>query len=417
MKIVLVQPKSCFNSEGHLWEPVGFGYIISYAKKFYPDYEFKVMSSRFKTDDEILKECEDADLVGFTVTSPQIYHAQQLSKKIKAPIIYGGAHPSIDPDNSLARGADIVVKGEGEIAFKKILDNLDFALKKKIFQEPFIKDLDALPFPDRKEINQEKYLEITKQNDNMKIASIYSSRGCPFSCTFCASKQLWGQNTRFRSANNVIEELKHLINEWGIDFLKFSDDTFTVNKKRVYEFCDIKRKNKIDIPFGCNARVDTVDYDLMKTMKEAGCEQLWFGVESGSQKILDILKKGIKKEQVITAFKNAKKLDIFTRAYFMIGNEGETEENIKETIKFIELINPDIVGVTINTPYPGSKGWTPKFRDVNWRNVDFFESKENVWGNEYLDSKQLKHWQNLILDKFKHKLAPILQKETDFTAK
>jgi len=416
MKIVFVQPKSCLFAEGHLWEPVSFGYLISYAKQIYPDNEYVVRSAKFFNDEEILSECEDADLVGFTATSPQIYHAGDLSQRIKVPKIFGGAHPTIDPDDAFRRGADIVVKGEGEVAFKKILDNPKQALQQRVFQEPLIKNLDSLPFPDRQAIQQQRYFELTLQNDGVKIASINSSRGCPYDCTFCTSKALWGRKVRFRSAGNIVSELEELV-DLGLEHLKFSDDTFTSKKERVYEFCRIKTERGLEnVPWSCNARVNTVDYHVLKAMKEAGCAELWFGVESGSQKVLDALKKGIKIDQVRTAFKHSRALGIRTRGYFMIGNETETREDIEETERFIEELSPDMVGVSINTPFPGSQRYKEKaLQGIDWRKVDLYTGVEGigqqVWGNEYLSGQELKEIQQKILERFKDKRIMRFRKE------
>lgn len=422
MKVVFVQPKACAFAEGHLWEPTNFGYLISYAKKFHPGNDYIVRSAKFFNDKEILNECKDADLVCFTATSPQIYHAEDLSKKIKAPKVFGGVHPTIDPQDAFNRGADIVVRGEGELAFKKILDNPERALHQKVFKEPFIKNLDTLPFPDRKAIQQEKYLQLTLQNDGVKIASINSSRGCPYNCTFCTSKAIWGRKARFRSAENVVEELGELV-DLGIEHLKFSDDTFTLNKKRVYKFCEIKNAKGLDVPWSANARVNTLDYNVLKAMKEAGCMELWLGVESGSQKVLDALKKGITKDQVRSAFRASRKLGIRTRGYFMIGNETETRKDIKKTEKFIEELDPDIVGISINTPFPGSERYKKKgLTGIDWRKVDLYDDVEGVgkkvWGNEYLSGSELREIQQELLQKFSDKLiARFRQKDYNMDVK
>ena len=416
MKIVFIQPKSCLFAEGHFWEPVSFGYLISYAKQFYPDNEYVVRSSKFFNDREILAECEDADLVGFTATSPQIYHAGDLSQRIKAPKIFGGVHPTVEPDDAFRRGADIVVKGEGEVAFKKILDNPKKALQQRVFQEPLIKDLDTLPFPDRQAIQQQRYFELTLQNDGVKIASISSSRGCPYACTFCTSKAIWGRKVRLRSAGSIVSELEELVG-MGLEHLKLNDDTFTLKKERVYEFCRIKTERGLEsVPWSCDTRVNTVDYDVLKSMAEANCVEIRFGVESGSQKVLDALKKGITIDEVRTAFKYARDLGIRTRGYFMIGNETETREDIEATERLIEEISPDLVGLSINTPFPGSPRYKEKaLQGIDWRKVDLYTDVEGigqqVWGNEYLSGQELKELQQKILERFKNKRIPRFRKE------
>ena len=419
MKIVLIQPKSCAFAEGHLWEPTSLGYLVGYAKSFNPEYNYKVMSAKFYSDNEILNECSDADLVGFTVTSPQLQHAGELSKQIEAPKVYGGVHPTIEPMDALKAGADIVVRGEGEVAFKKILDDIPGAVKKQTFSEPMITDLDTLPFPDREVIEQERYFEITMKNDNKRIASIFSSRGCPYNCTFCTSKALWTRGIRFRSAQSIAEEMEMLVNKWNIEFLKFSDDTFTIRKDRLLDFCKIKNERGINIPWGCNARVNNVNREIMRALKESNCQELWFGVESGSQRIMNVLEKAVTKEQVREAFKLAKEFGILTRSYFMIGNETETLEEIQETENFIEEIDPDIVGISINTPFPGSKSYIQKgMQHIDWKNVDLYNhyngEGNKAWGNEYFNGEQLKQMQESMLNKFHHKLAARLT-DKDFS--
>ena len=201
MKIALIQPKSF-----HTWEALNLGYIASYAKK-HGFSNFKFFSGFYETDDEIIAGCGDADIIGFTCTSPHMKHAEYLASKIKRPgnrTIFGGINPSCLPEQTLENNyVDAVVAGEGEEAFLDILKGN----KEKIVNKPYIKNLDSLPFPDRNLIRQERNIQQAFKDNGYRIASIFCSRGCPFRCTFCASHSVWSRKVRYRSADNRIHEV------------------------------------------------------------------------------------------------------------------------------------------------------------------------------------------------------------------
>lgn len=211
-----------------------------------------------------------------------------------------------------------------------------------------MKNLDILPFQAVDLLPKKYYDIITKSSP---IAFMITSRGCPYRCTFCSSK-IYTRKYRFRTAENVINEVSFLVKN-GFKDITFFDDSFTVNRKRVLEICD-KIKDK-QISWRCLSRVDNVDKELLKSMKDSGCYQIQFGVESGSQRMLNLMKKGIKVNQIKKAFELCNKIGIETVGFFMLGYPGETIKTIEKTIKLAHAIKPDFVTFNLFTPLPGSE--------------------------------------------------------------
>jgi len=214
MKIVFVQPKSF-----QTWEALNFGYMGSFLMLHgFNDLQF--FSAFFDSEDEIISACCRADIVGFTCTSPHMKSAIELATAIKKEnprvwIVVGGFHPSSLPEETLKLPViDQVVVGEGEMAMLSIAEGN----RKRIVRQPYIKNLDTLPFPDRGLIKQERNIRQAYQDNGIRIASIFSSRGCPFNCTFCASNSVWSRKVRYRSADNILDEFEQVTKELKIDF-------------------------------------------------------------------------------------------------------------------------------------------------------------------------------------------------------
>ncbi len=396
MKIVFIQPKTIF---GNTWEALNIGYMAAYLKEQgYSDTHF--FSGFFDLDEMIIEECKDADIVGFSCTSPQMKHALQLAEKIKNSknwIVFGGVHPSVLPQDTLDnKCVDAVVVGEGESAMLKIVQGD----RSRIVQSPYIQDLDELPFPDRLLIKQERNIQQAYRDNNLRIASIFSSRGCPFNCAFCASHCVWTRRVRFRSVNNVLDEFTQVVKDLNIDFIKFSDDTFGLQKDWLINFCQEKIKRNLNAPFGCNIRVNTADREILEWLKKAGCKELWAGVESGSPKILEEMNKGIDIEQVKWFFAITKEMGFFRRAYILLGMPNETKNDIKMTEDLIDKIEPDMVGFTILAPYPGTSFYDPvRHKNADWSLVD--EYGNNLVEGKYLTNVELVAEQKRLVKKYK----------------
>lgn len=317
------------------------------------------------------------DLIGFSVTSHMWPVAQKYAAAVKeiidVPIIFGGAHPTLCPEEVIAdKNIDMICRGEGEMALlelcqrmekEKPIENIESLwIKKqgKIYKNkirPLITDLNTLPFPDR-EIFDYPNLDLEKKG----IANFMPSRGCPFQCAFCCEytfRKLYPnpQNyIRFRSPQLTITEIKETIKKYPfIKFIRFNDDLLFINRKWVKEFAELYKK-EVGLPFSADMRIDMASEELFALLKETGAHLFRFGVESGNDYILkEVLNKGITTAQVKKAFKVAKEKGIKAQAYNMVGVPYEGPKEILDTIKLNAQIEPDISIVSIFYPYQGTR--------------------------------------------------------------
>jgi len=377
MKTLFILPPSKFaikDTVGIPGMPLGLAYLASVLDE--EGHEVKIIDAPTLNYDwgNLRKEIRGfkPDIVGITSTTSTIYDAYKVAKLVKEynsriKVVIGGPHVSFTPEETLKEcsSIDIVVRGEGEEAMKELANSFEMGLPleeirgitfrddEKILQtenRPFIENLDELPFPAYSLLPMDKYKAGKKQ-----FANIITSRGCPFSCIFCSSSQLCGKRWRARSPENVIEELEMLEEEYNIQEVEVLDDTFTLNNKRAEKICDLIIKKGLDISWSASSRVNTITQQLAYKMRSAGCHILYFGIESGSQKILNIIQKGITLSQSEKAVQITKRAGINTLGTFIIGIPGETKETIKKTIKFVKKLNPSLAQFTICTPYPGTK--------------------------------------------------------------
>ena len=400
MKIVLIQPKSF-----HTWEALNLGYIASFLRLYGFD-RLRFYSAFFDPEEEIIDACAQGDIVGFTCTSPHVKNAVALATAIKKEnpgvwTVMGGVHPSAVPSEALEFNViDQVVVGEGEMAMVSIAKgNRD-----RIVNATPISDIDRIPPPDRVFIRQERNVMEAFRDNGIRIGSIFSSRGCPFFCTFCASHSVWGRKVRFRSAKNILDEFCSIVEDLKLDLVKFADDTFTLKRDLVEDFCVQKIRHGVETPWACNIRVDTVDRSLLELMWEAGCREVWAGVESGAPKLLLDMKKKITLEQIRRVFAWTKDIGFFRRAYILLGMPREGWEDIRLTDELIEEIAPDAVGFSILAPYPGTAHYNPELhKHVDWSQVDEYEN--HIWHTTHLTNEDLVNVQQGLINKYRSKLV------------
>ncbi len=301
-----------------------------------------------------------------------INYADNIKKISKAPICLGGPHPIIEPDKVLNNpSVDLVVMGEGELTIAELLDTLShnkdlshvrgLGYKNKEGKpvinpmREFIKDLDVLPMPARRLVEIENYRPSPHHYKELPMTTMIVSRGCPFGCLFCASRNVWGRNYRVRSVDKVIEEIKFLVKRYGIKNINFWDDLWGVKPGWTEEFCGRMIEENIKISWSCERRVDTVNLETLKLMKKAGCYSIFYGIESLDQDCLDAVNKGIKVEQAEDVMRLTKKAGIDVRANFIIGLPNETPEKFRAMVKRICKINPAYIKFNVMTPYPGTE--------------------------------------------------------------
>lgn len=413
MKIVLIQPKAYKHAPDWVSEPLNLGYLASFLRqKGYSDSTIKIAA--WEDDDSVIQAAAQADIVGITATSPLFTHGRELARHIKAInkdniVIFGGAHPSSLPSITLEdRSIDIVVRGEGEQTFfeliraieqKRSLDSvlgISFRSDSGIVHNgprPLIENLDSIPFPARDLMQQKRFSEIHFINSGIRVATVFSSRGCPFHCIYCGSHAIWTRRCRMRSPKNILAEIEELRVNYKIKRIYFYDDTFTIDKNRVFQFCAMLKAKKWKLEWGCNVHVNTITLEMLDEMKKAGCIEVWMGVESGSQRILDELKKGSKLFKIKEAFRLAKDVGLKRHAYMMVGAPSDSHESIEESRKLIEEIQPDYAAVTIFTPYPGCEAfdWAKSNNYVNeqmdWSSIDLHFSV--TMPTQYLSKDEL----------------------------
>jgi len=385
MKIMLIIPPITLEKRygrlkdvGTLYPPLGLAYLAAMAEKM--SCEVKIIDSEAEgyTYSNIEKQIEDfkPDLVGMQTYCTNIQQCNKVanivkkhSKKIK--VVLGGAQVTIFPEESVKKeNIDFVIVGEGEIVFEELIktlknNNSDFRevnglvwkKKKKIImnsKQELIKNLDSIPIPARHLFPIKKY-HSSAQLRGKRTLNIMTSRGCPYRCAYCSGHISFGKTFRFFSPNRVIEEIISMIKDFKIDSIQFYDETFTVNRERVFDLCNALIKNNIKLPWACFTRVNLVDEELLKKMKEGGCYQIFFGVESGNQRLLDLIKKDITIEQAKNAIKLCKKVGIETFCSFMLNLPDETLEESWKTINFAIELDPDFVQFPITTPFPGTE--------------------------------------------------------------
>ena len=387
MKALLINPPreneivgnnpSIIDEERGYNPPLGILYIAAYVEE-QTGHEVAVIDAQVEelSYGALAKRIADCapDVVGISAMTLCLFDVMKTIETVKeaapnAKVVLGGPHVHLYPDETIElKGVDYLILGEGEVSFVKLLaaitdaDKVPFSEVKglvykdgghvvKTGMSELVADLDIFPHPARHLVPYELYTSILSELN--PITTMFTSRGCPYKCTFCDRPHL-GKRFRARSAESVVDEFIKC-KEMGIKFVLVYDDTFTVNKKRVMEVCDLLKSKNVGLNFDIRARVDTMNTEMLKKLKAAGCTGIHYGVESGTDRILDILDKRISLELVRSVFKETMDLGMKTLGYFMIGCPTETREEMDETIDFACRLKADYVHMTVLTPFPGTK--------------------------------------------------------------
>lgn len=338
--------------------PLGLLYLASYLNKNLPGFQANVVDIvvdgySLEAINDLVKK-EKPFLVGLTAMTPQLQGAVELGESLKKEfpglkIFLGGPHLSADPDfiNRFEHIFDYGITGEAEKTFTQSIKKLWRKEKIPHLQKGnIITDLDLLPFPDKRLIKRARY---------SSSESMLFGRGCPYQCYYCSRPSI-SRLVRYRSADNLIKEIKNVY-QYCQGKIDFQDDTFTLNRERVIEFCQKVKDERLKLKWRCNTRIDLVDEQLLGWMKRGGCELIHFGIEAGNEKIRrDVVKKGnFTNDQIYQTVKFCHKAGIKFAGYFIIGHPGEGKRELQETKKMILESDIDLVGLSIPTPFPGSR--------------------------------------------------------------
>jgi len=422
LRVLLTVPNSkcdVRDSMGVQPPPLGLGYIASYIRTF-GDHEVMIYDALLarSTDEEFCSVLESfsPDVVGLSGTAtPSIYDTYRAARLVKrfdskTHVVAGGAHVTFEDTNVLAEcpEIDIVVRGEGEITMDAVLKAIEtkqgltdvkgitFRRDSQVVRSPdmpHVQDLDSLPFPAYDLLDLRKYFV-----GNVPWATMVTSRGCPYKCVFCSSSRIVGKRWRGRSPTNVVEEVELLEQEYGVREIEFLDDLFTFDKERVREFCKLLNSKGTSFGWTCSTRADVMARcpDMARWLRAAGCHTVYIGAESGSQRILDIMKKGILVDDIVRSVRILKREGLGVILSFVIGTPSETKQEIDATIDLACRLDPDLAQFTVCTPYPG----TPLFDEARrngwlvsgeWSRYSVLDPVMHIPGFEERDIKSFLH--------------------------
>lgn len=344
--------------------PLGLGYLASYLERH--NISVNLIDCTFLTKNEALSKIisTNPQIIGiycmYSMKKEALWLAESTKPHCKM-LIAGGPSPTTNPEEFL-KTFDVVVLGEGEQTLLELVQNKNLSKingiaynhnrKTKYTQkrQP-IKNLNTIPSPARNLFDNNAYQRYYKKF-GYTTTSLITSRGCPFKCDFC-SQPIFGNNTRFRSPEDIISEIKE-IQKLGYDRIWFADDCFTIDSERLQKICDEIIRQKIKIGWECLSRVDTLDYGLAKKMKQAGCVRVFFGIESGNNNILKLMNKQITTKKAAESVHTAKKAGLQVGAFFILGYLGETNETILNTSRFAISLPLDYCSFTFPYPIPGT---------------------------------------------------------------
>ena len=434
MKVVLIRPPKIQGAieKSMVQHPINLLYLSAvlreYGEGFEPEvWDFEVERFSEKEVRQRLRKAQPR-VVGITSMTCNIKTAHQIVSWIKDEdpeilTVLGGAHGSAIPERTLKEfeNFDLVVIGEGERTFLELCERkkqgkslegvagIVWRKDKELVQEParaLIEDLNWLPNPARDLIDHSLYKGASTPGLDATLhrgTELFTSRGCPEQCIFCASHLIFGRRVRFRSPEHIFREVDECMEKWGYRHFTIDDDTFTFNSSRLEKICQGFKER--GITWDCDTRVDTVNREMLKMMAEAGCKKIAFGVESGSQRILDLNKKGITIEQVKNAFHWAHEFGIITTAFFMIGSHpSETRAELEESFKLMCELDTELMALAIAVPYPGTELYQIMqeqglILEERWEKFTHLHSLPS-WRTEHFSPEELASWQVRLFWRF-----------------
>lgn len=447
MKILLINPfiakeeifEKGLKDVGALLPPLGLAYIAAVLEQDKHVVKIIDCSVLFAKEGYNKRNLEqdirnfNPTIVGLTATSPQIESAKEIIDSAKRILpecltFLGGPHVTALPQVLRdIKSLDYGIYGEGEILFRDMVRKIE--KREKIENSPgliwkdkkkikikkgnYIENLDELPMPARHLLPMQYYRPSPANYRRLPATTIITSRGCPFQCIFC-HKPIFGYRLRAHSPKRVVDEIEYLMRQYEIKDIQIFDDTFTLNKKRTEEICAEILKRKLDIVWNCMTRMDAIDERLLRLMHKAGCYEVGYGIESGTERILKLINKNVTKETIRNACKSAKKAGIDVRGFFMIGFPTETREEILETIKFAKKLDVDVAQFMVVTPYPDTKLWElceehGKINVGDWSNFTFYSPAHEPFTSNTLNSGEINKLYRMAFKKYYLRISYIIK--------
>src|SRR6266568_2980397 len=362
------------------YPPLGLLYISSHLKARGVSTElFDTTFARFEDLQARLGQARPP-IVGVysnLMTRANVLRVMAAAKDVGSLVVVGGPDPANYLDEYLSRGADVIAIGEGELTLEELVPHIrergltdlgnirgiayraDDGAIVRTEPRPMIADLDAEPFPDRAAIDQHEYVNVWRKHHGRGSVSLITARGCPFTCTWC-SHSVFGYSHRRRSPKNVVDEVEQIVGDYAPDLLWYADDVFTINHKWLFDYAAEMDRRGFRLPFETISREDRLNEDVIQTLARMGCYRLWIGAESGSQKVLDAMKRRTNAERVRSMVHMLQKYGIEVGMFIMLGYEGEERADLEETVEHLKLAEPNTFLTTVAYPIKG----TPYYASV-----------------------------------------------------
>lgn len=363
--------------------PLGILYLSSHLRA--KGFDVDIYDSTFGTREELFAILDSGPpaaigIYGNLMTRRNVLEIAARAHATGWKVILGGPEPANYADEYLAAGADLIVAGEGEYALERLLaahmgQSSWPSIPGVVFRDSsgetvrtgpaqLIPDLDAQPWPDRERVDIPRYLKAWRQHHGTGSVSIITARGCPYHCNWC-SHSVYGKTHRRRSPQSVVEEIAWIAQRYQPDMLWLADDVFTIHPGWILEYAAEMNRRGLKIPFECITRADRLNPRMAETLAALGCFRIWIGSESGSQRILDAMQRGVKVEQVREAVSLCKQNGIQTGMFLMWGYEGEEIADVEATVDHVKQCRPDVFFTTVSYPIKG----TPYFDRIASRLV------------------------------------------------
>ncbi len=353
---------------------LGILYLSSYLKS--KGFSVEVFDSTFATKEAFYRyiDRKRPSVVGISINLMTKVNALQLITYCKTndcTVIVGGPEVPCYAEEFIRHGADVAVIGEGELTLEELLLHLQTKsptgmahIAGIVYREadgtivrtsprPLVADLDSLPNPDREAISLSRYLATWKKHHGRSSVSLLCARGCPYTCTWC-SRSVFGETHRRRSVHHVVDEIEMLLGTYHPDQLWFADDVFTINHRWFFSFHEEMKRRGITIPFECITRADRLNEDVLRALAELGAFRIWFGSESGSQRILDAMERRVRVDQIRTVTRLAQRYGMEAGLFVMLGYPGEDISDIDATIEHLKATQPDTYLTTVAYPIKGT---------------------------------------------------------------